>query len=150
LKRQFQENHKILLEISNDLKGTLQESLFSYYDSLTKGDLPKLSPLMTKESYLLTMSTLGFKRAFRDESFKYLLEKIETDSNALLEVEEILSHELKKEARKHIIKVLSYEPKGPDRVTLRYTQDTQSKKIYFSNEDGRWKIDLKAGRQKDL
>jgi hypothetical protein len=104
---------------------------------------------MTKESYLVTVSTLGFKKAFRDESFKYLLEKIETDSNALLEVEEVLSHELKEESRKSDIKVISYEKKGLDRVTLHYTQDTHAKKIYFSNQDGRWKIDLKAGRKKD-
>jgi hypothetical protein len=139
-----------LLEISNDLKEILKESLFSYYDSLSKGDLLKLSSLMTKESYLVTISTLGFKRAFRDESFKYLLEKIETDSDALLEVEKILSREIKEEARKYVIQVLSYEPKGPERVTLHYTQEIKIKKIYFSNQDGRWKIDLKAGRQKGL
>lgn len=149
MKRQFQENHKILLEISNDLKETLKESLHAYYTSIKRGDLIKLSSLMTGESYLLTLSTLGFKKAFRDESFKHLLEEMEHEPKSLLEVEKLLSTELKNEARKNIVDVLFYEPKGLDRVTLHYKQDAQTKKIYFSKQDEIWKIDLKAGRKKD-
>jgi hypothetical protein len=139
-----------LSEISTEIEEALKESLLSYYNSISEGNLSKLSSLMTKESYLLTIATLGFKKAFKDDSFKYLLEKIETDSNALSEVEGILSYELKKEPRENVIVVLSYEQKGSDRITVHYTQEGKLKKIYFSNQDENWKIDLKAGRKKDF
>ena len=84
-----------MLEISNDLKETLKESLHAYYKSIKEGDLIKLSSLMTRESYLLTLSTLGFKKAFRDESFKHLLEEMEHEPKSLLEAEKLLSSELK-------------------------------------------------------
>jgi hypothetical protein len=150
LNRLFQENHKVLLEISNDVKESLKKSLYSYYASISEGDLDKLSSLMTQESYLSTLSTLGFKKAFRDESFKHLLEEIEHNAESLAEVEKLLSHELKNEARKNTLHVLSYESKGLDRITLHYTQELHLKKIYFSLEEGNWKIDLKAGRKKDI
>ena len=105
---------------------------------------------MTRESYLLTLSTLGFKKAFRDESFKHLLEEMEHEPKSLLEAEKLLSSELKNEARKNTVDLLFYEPKGLDRVTLHYRQDTQTKKIYFSKQDEIWSIDLKAGRKKDF
>lgn len=149
LKRLSQESLKILPEISNETKERLKKSLDSYYASINEGDLGKLSSLMTQESYLLTLSTLGFKKAFKDERFKHLLEEIEHEAKSLAEVEKLLSHELKNEARKNTLEILSYESKGLNRVTLHYIQDLHVKKIYFSFEGEKWKINLKAGRKKE-
>lgn len=132
------------------MRMTLIESLESYYESIDAGDLLRLSTLMTRESYLMSLNSLGFKKAFQDESFRRLLKEMEKDSKALLEVEEILSLELRGESRKYDIETLLYESKGSDRVTLRYSQDENPKKIHFSNQEGVWKIDFKAGRKKDL
>lgn len=138
-----------MTEITNSLKETLKESLESYYTSISEGNLTKLSTLMTQESYIITISTFGFKKAFKDESFKQLLKEIEKNAYALSQVERILSYELQKEARKNIIEVVSYEQKGVDRVTLHYNEDAHTKKIYFSKQNENWQIDLKAGRKKD-
>jgi hypothetical protein len=139
-----------VLALSNELKETLKESLYSYYTSISQGDLSKLSSLMTEESYIITISTLGFKKAFKDAHFKELLGEMENNAESLTKVQNILSQELKKESRKNSIEVISYELKGLERVTLHYKEDSHPKRIYFSKQNATWLIDLKAGRQKDI
>ena len=138
-----------MLSISNELQKTLRGSLELYYKSISEGDLSTLCTLMTRESYLLTLGAFGTKEAFKDETFKHLLQEMENDAVALSKVEKILSHNLREEARKYVIEVISYELKGLDRVTLHYTQNEHPKKIYFSKQLGKWKIDFKAGRKKE-
>ncbi len=124
----------------------LQESLHAYYKTLKRGDMQALSTLMTKESYLITLETLGFKRAFKEARFKKLLKMAKEDAEALKEVEEILSADLRRESRIHEIEAVSFESKGESRITLHYREDRHSKKLYFSSSAGEWKIDYKAGR----
>ena len=134
--------------INTDTKTTLTRSLHSYYEALNKGDLQAQSALMTKESYIITLGALGFKRAFRMVEFKDLLKKIGSDEASLRTVETVLSNDLAKEAREHEIALVSFDSKGPDRITVRYTEDGYPKKVYFSSSLGEWKINYKAGRQK--
>lgn len=56
--------------------------------------------------------------------------------------------DLAKEAREHEIVLVSFDSKEPDRITVRYTEDGNPKKVYFSSSLGEWKINYKAGRQK--
>jgi hypothetical protein len=139
-----------LNELSHNLKETLQESLNSYYFSISQGDLVKLSTLMTQESYLIVLTTLGFKKAFRDKDFEHLLEEIGDNPKSLSEVQNLLSQDLREESRQYAVEVRSYENKGTQRITLHYTENGQLKKMYFSLQDTQWKIDFKAGRAKDF
>ena len=85
--------------INTDIKMTLTRSLHSYYEALKKGDLQAQSALMTKESYIIALEALGFKRAFRTLEFNDLLKKIADDESSLRTVETVLSSDLAKEAR---------------------------------------------------
>ena len=133
--------------IDNNVKKILEAALYRYYDALKHGEMQTLSALMTRDSYHLTLETLGFKRAFKDARFKTLLKKIDEDAEALKEVENILSADLAAEAREHEIKPFDFESKGTDRITLHFKEDGHPKKLYFSSPLGRWTIDYKAGRQ---
>lgn len=124
----------------------LLESLLSYYDALQEGDLQKLSALMAKESYFVTLEAFCFKHAFKDAAFKKLLKEMDENENSLKKVEAVLSEDLKKESRKHQIDEISFEQKGAGRITLHYKEDTHPKKMYYSYTNGGWKIDFKAGR----
>ncbi len=134
--------------VNEQCKETLTASLCAYYDALNRGDLKTISALMTRESYQLTLETLGFKRAFKDDGFKTLLKKSAEDATALKEVERRLGDDLAQEARAHRIEVIRFESKGPDRITLHYEEDSRPKKLYFSSSPSGWKIDYKAGRQR--
>lgn len=133
--------------VNTETKETLTRALYSYYEALEKGDLEAESALMTKETYLITLEALGFKRAFKEPEFKKVLKNIDHDDASLKTVEIVLSADLAKEAREHEVALVSFDPKGPDRVTLRYTEDGHPKKINFSSSEGEWKIDSKAGRK---
>ncbi|QOY55311.1 hypothetical protein HUE87_03475 [Candidatus Sulfurimonas marisnigri] len=137
-----------MLTINDNTKKTLKDSLVLYYDALSCGDLIKLSTLMTRESYLITLEVLGFKHAFRNDEFKKLFKNIDSDENSLQKVESLISNDLAHEKRKHLINVISFESKGTDRVTVHYIEDTHPKKQYFSFSSDGWKIDYKAGRKK--
>ena len=134
--------------IDEHIKETLKASLRSYYGALKKGELKTIAALMTKESYQLTLETLGFKRAFKDDHFRKLLKESAENGTALKEVEIRLGADLAKEAREHRTEVIRFEPNGPDRITLHYEEDSRPKKLYFSSSPSGWKIDYKAGRQR--
>ncbi len=134
--------------IKSSTKETLTKLLLTYYDALKTGELQMLSALMTKESYIITLDVLGFKRAFKEPDFKKLLKQIGDDDVSLQEVQSILSADLAKQAKEHEITLLAFDFKGDDRITVRYTEDGHPKKVYFSSASGEWKIDYKAGRQK--
>jgi len=133
--------------ITTPIRESLTRSLHAYYETLNRGDLEAQSTLMTKESYILNLEAFGFKRAFKDPQFKKLLKEIADNEGALKRVEALLSNDLAQEAREHEIAVLSFESKGPDRITLSYSEDGHPKKLYFSSSSGVWKIDYKAGRK---
>ncbi len=124
----------------------LTSSLFLYYDALKSGDLQKLSDIMTTESYLLTLEALGFKRAFKDRSFKGLLKEIPDDEVSLKKVNNILSADLAEESREYQIEITAFDSKGPERITLYYRENGHPKRLYFSSSSREWKIDYKAGR----
>ena len=133
--------------INIQTKETLTKSLFSYYETLRKGDLNTLASLMTKESYLTLLNALGFKRSFKDKEFQQTLKKSAKDTMSLVIVEAILSSDLSEKKEAHEIALVSFEEKGPQRITLHYTEDGHPKKIYFSCSSGAWKIDYNAGRR---
>ena len=133
--------------INTQTKETLTKSLLSYYETLSKGDLTRLASLMTKESYLTLLNAVGFKRSFKDKEFQQTIKKSGEDSASLVIVEAILSVDLAEKADSHEIALVSFEPKGPQRVTVRYTEDGHPKKVYFSSSSGAWKIDYNAGRK---
>lgn len=134
--------------INSSDKKILENALYTYYDALKKGDMQTLSALMVRDSYLLTVETLGFKQAFKDEHFKKLLKAVGESEESLTEVEKTLSANLVEESRNHQIEVVGFELKGPTRITLNYREDGHSKKLYFSSSHGGWKINYKAGRPK--
>lgn len=136
-----------MLTIDNNTKNVLKDSLMLYYDALSCGDLIKLSTLMTRESYLITLEALGFKRAFRDDEFKKLLKQMDDDESSLQKVESLISNDLADEKRRYVINVVSFESKGTDRITIIYTENGHPKKQYFSFSNEGWKIDYKAGRE---
>ena len=137
-----------MLALNTDNEELLEKFLLSYYESIKRGDLQRLSALMTRESYIIYLEALGFKRAFKDVEFKKLLKEIADNETSLRTVEEVLSDYLAKEEREHKLIINSFESKGSDRVTLHYSEDRHPKKLYFSSSLGEWKIDFKAGRKK--
>ncbi len=133
--------------INTQTKETLTRSLLSYYETLSEGDLTKLASLMTKESYLTLLNAVGFKRSFKDKEFQQTIKKSGEDEASLVIVEAVLSADLAKEANRHEIALVSFEAKGPQRVTVHYKEDGHPKKVYFSSATGAWKIDYNAGRK---
>lgn len=136
-----------MLAINQETQRRLSESLYLYYDAVKYGDLKSLSDIMTEESYLMTLESIGFKRAFKDKEFKKLLNNMHNDKYSLDRVEKILSKDLADAPSKHNVEIVEFEPNGSERVTLHYSVDSKSKKFYFSSASGEWKIDYKAGRK---
>lgn len=125
----------------------LSESLYLYYNSIKSGNLEQLKQIMTKESYLIILDSLCFKRAFKDPEIKALLHNIHSDESSLVKIEEIISEDLKNESKNHQIGIVNLEENGPNRAVLHYLEDKHPKKMYFSSSTGTWKIDYKAGRK---
>ena len=133
--------------INTQTKETLTNSLLSYYETLNEGDLKRLASFMTKESYLTLINALGFKRSFRDKEFQKIIKKSAEDQASLEVVEAVLSADLAEEENRPEIALISFESKGPQRITVHYNEDGHLKKIYFSSTSGAWKIDYNAGRK---
>ena len=133
--------------IKTPIKEILTKSLFEYYKDLSRGDLQAQSHLMTDESYVITLKVLGFKRAHKNREFKKLLKGIGDSKAALRTVEAVLSSDLANEANEHEIALVSFESKGPNRITLNYSEDAHPKKLCFSSSHGKWKIDFEANRR---
>lgn len=125
------------------------EVVSSYYRLLGNGDLKGLKKLMTQRSYTMALESLGLKLSFRDPMFKEELEKIEENERSLHRVEEQLSQELKSRNFLPQIEILQSRSNGKERYIVDYTQDGKKKKLYFSKEDGSWKINYFAGRKVD-
>jgi len=134
--------------IDNKTQDTLLEYLTLYYSALNSGDLELLSSIMTEESYLITLDSFGFKRAFGDKNFKQLLKDMHDDKLSLEKVENVLREDISKESKESKIDIIRYESNGSSRITLHYNEDVHPKKLYFSNSSGKWEIDYKAGRKK--
>lgn len=137
-----------MFAIEQSTKEALSESLLLYYSALKNGELQKLSSIMRRESYLITLEMLGFSRAFKDERFKMLLKKMEDDEESLQRVESILSKDLACANRNEKVEIVSFESKGLDRITLHYSENGHPKKQYYALLDTVWKIDYKAGRMR--
>lgn len=125
------------------------EILGLYYKALYSGDLSLVKRLMTPESYIMTLETFGLRLSFRDSEFKAQLKDIGENATALAEVENKLSKELILRKLSPKIEIKSKEWNGTQRQTIEYTEDQKSKKIYFSKEKDRWKINYYAGRKVD-
>lgn len=138
-----------MLEIDENKKAILEESLLSYYDALKKGNMQKLSTLMCQESYISTLESLSFKHIFKDAKFKEVIAKAQSDSVCLQKVEETISEDLKQRVYTPIIDEITFEPMGYDRITLHYKENGHAKKQYYSLQNELWKIDYKAGRKRD-
>lgn len=123
--------------------------LHLYYTSLYSGDLTAVKELMTEESYMMTLETFGLRLALRDSGFKAQLKKIKEDEDLLTEVENKLSAELISRKLSPKIEIVSQQWNGTKRQTIEYTEDGKSKKLYFSKEEGGWKINYFAGRKVD-
>ena len=102
---------------------------------------------MIEESYHITLESFGFKRAFKDLEFKKILKNIDLSKEDLSKVEEIISHDLRVNSIEHTIDIVNFESNGDERITLHYKEDGNTKKMYFSNSSGTWKISHKAGRK---
>ena len=136
-----------MLAVNQKIQKRLSKSLYLYYDAMKRGDLKSLSGVMTEESYLMTLDSIGFKRAFKDKEFKKLLNDMHNDKYSLDQVEVILSKDLANAPSEHNVEIVKFEPNGSERVTIHYSEDSKSKKFYFSSASGEWKIDYKAGRK---
>lgn len=130
-----------------NLKERFSESLKQYYNYLQTGDLRALSLLMTEESYLMKVESLGFKHAFNDAGFKLLLKNMHNNKLDLEKVESVISKDLKHELKNYQVKVVDVQETGSDRITLHYLENKLPKKMYFSSSMGEWKINYKAGRK---
>ena len=120
-----------------------------YYTSLYHGDLDAVKALMTQESYMMTLETFGLRLALRDHDFKAQLKNIESDEDALAEVENKLSYELISRKVSPKIDIKRVIENGTKRQTIEYTEDGKDKKLYFSKEEDGWKINYYAGRRVD-
>lgn len=118
-----------------------------YYTSLYSGNLDAVKALMTEESYTMTLETFGLRLALRDPEFKAQLKNIETDEDALAEVENKLSFELISRKMSPTIDIKNTSSNGTNRQTIHYTEDGKDKKLYFSKEENGWKINYYAGRK---
>jgi len=136
-----------MYNINIETKETLTKALLAYYQTLSDGDLTTLAALMTKDSYITLLTALGFKRSFKDPEFRELLKTSSNSDAALSIVEAVLSDDLKQEKQQHRIELLSFEPKGRDRITVNYQEDGHLKKVYFAKHNEQWHIDYNAGRK---
>lgn len=128
------------------MSGEPSEIVSKYYHALYSGDLSGVKALMTEKSYMMTLESFGLRLSFRDKEFKSLLEKIEDSPESLEKVEALLSEEIISRNKTATIKITKCEANGLDRETVHYTEDGKVKKLYFSKENGAWKIDYYAGR----
>lgn len=126
-----------------------EEAVSSYYQAIHCGDLESVKRLMTKQSYFMTLESLGLKLAFKDSVFKQELENIEENETSLEKVERKLSENLSSRDNSPEIKIVKVEPNGSERLTVHYTEDGKTKNLYFSKEKDEWKINYYAGRKVD-
>jgi len=117
-----------------------------YYQALYSGNLSKVKDLMTEESYLMTLEPFVLKLSFNDPLFKAQWDKREESKDALHEVEQKLSLELLSRNLSPQIEIDQIVPNGLERLTVHYKKDGKHKKLYFSQENGKWFIDYFAGR----
>ncbi|WP_415406003.1 hypothetical protein ACLHDG_09555 [Sulfurovum sp. CS9] len=122
------------------------EIISKYYHALYNGDLSAVKDLMTEKSYIMTLESFGLRLSFRDGEFKSLLKEIEDSPESLEKVEALLSQEIISRNKAPKIKISKCEPNGSERETVYYTEDGKVKKLYFSKENGGWKINYYAGR----
>jgi len=118
----------------------------SYYKALYTGDLVYIKKIMTPRSYIMMLESFGLKHALEDPSFKKALERVEKEADALAQVEETLSVDLKSRHISPDIEIVKVEPNGDKRETVYYTEDGKNKRLYFSKEDDGWQINYFAGR----
>ena len=124
-----------------------EEVVSRYYEVLNQGDLENMKRLMTEKSYLMALDSFGLKLAFKDLSFKQLLETIREDEDSLQQVEEVLSKDLLLRDGSFDIKIKSVEENGTHRKIVDYTENGKVKNLYFSKEKEGWKINYYAGRK---
>lgn len=123
-----------------------EEIVSKYYHALYSGDLQSVKEMMTKESYYMTLEPFGFKLSFNDPVFKTQWDKIKESKDALNEVEKKISLELLSRNLSPQIDIKQIEPNGFARTTVHYAKDGKNKRLYFSKEDGSWRINYFAGR----
>lgn len=124
-----------------------KEMVTLFYTALYNGDLHFLKSLMTEKSYYMTLETFGLRLSLNHPEFKAMLKDIEDDSTSLAKVERLLSEELQSRNISPHIKITKVVENGNTRKTVEYTEDEKIKKLYFSQEDNRWKINYFAGRK---
>lgn len=124
-----------------------KEIIIHYYNLLYSGDLIGVKELMTEDSYLMTLESFGLRLSFEDTHFKRLLNEIKENKESLEEVEVLLSKDLIKRGHHVKIDILNTEMNGSERQTVNYKENNKVKKLYFSKEEGEWKINYFAGRK---
>ncbi len=123
-----------------------EEIVGKYYHALYSGDLQSVKEMMTEESYYMTLEPFGFKLSFNDPIFKTQWDKLKESKDVLYEVEKQISLEVLSRNLSPQIDIKQIEPNGLERTTVHYTKDGEKKRLYFSKEDGCWRINYFAGR----
>ncbi|NOR56673.1 MAG: hypothetical protein GQ531_10780 [Sulfurovum sp.] len=123
-----------------------EEIVGKYYHALYSGDLQSVKKMMTEESYYMTLEPFGLKLSFNDPVFKTQWDKLKESKDALDEVEKKISIELLSRNLSPQIEIKQIEPNGFVRTTVHYSKDGKNKRLYFSKEDGSWRINYFAGR----
>lgn len=123
-----------------------QEIVEAYYRALYAGDLAAVKKCMKRESYFMTLESFGLRLALRDPLFKSQLKEIGRPE-ILKEVERKLSGELASRRKNPRIEINSVDSNGAERKSVRFKEDGREKVLYFSKENGEWKINYYAGRK---
>lgn len=123
-----------------------EEIVGKYYHALYSGDLQSVKEMMTEESYYMTLEPIGFKLSFIDPIFKTQWDRFKESKDALCKVEKKISIELLSRNLSPQIEIKQIEPNGFMRTTIYYAKDGKNKRLYFSKEDGSWRINYFAGR----
>lgn len=121
--------------------------LSDYYAAMQTGDIARLQQVMTHDSFKLTIEVWALSIALKEPAFKQILNDYMKMPQATAVVNRRVSDKLK-HATKKSIRITGEEIIAKDRIIIRFTENGKPKKLYFSADNGEWKIDYHGGRKK--
>jgi len=124
---------------------TPSTTLKSYYDAINEGDLLALKKIMTPQSYDTDIQIYALSIALKDKRFHQQLKQYNSSAQAKKNVEQAVKKKLKKRNTRTIV-IKSERKLGPNRVAVKFTEDSKNRQLYFSHHMNIWQLDYLAGR----
>ncbi|QOP41576.1 hypothetical protein [Sulfurimonas marina] len=124
---------------------TPSNTLQSYYDAISEGDISALKQIMTPQSYDTDIQVYALSLAFQNKEFHKNLKLYKTSPEAKRIVENGVKKKLQNRGKRTII-IKSELNLGSDRVAVRFTENSKKKQLYFRKIQQVWILDYLAGR----